>query len=57
MFLAFLYRDSEKSPLSVILRGEIYMYLEGGLRVMVQESYDKMHNIKPEPFPGYERGQ
>jgi len=27
------------------------------LRDMVQESYDRVHNIQPEPFAGYERGQ
>ena len=55
VFLEFLYKDSDKSPLPVILRGEIYMYLEEHLRELVQEAYDKMHNIQHEEFIGYER--
>jgi hypothetical protein len=27
------------------------------LREMVQESFDRMHNIQPEPFAGYARGE
>ena len=56
-FIAKLYDKSDESMLSNMIRGDIYLYLEDRLRDMVQESYDRVHNIQPEPFAGYERGQ
>jgi hypothetical protein len=56
-FIGKLYDNSDESMLSNMIRGDIYLYLEDRLRDMVQESYDRVHNIQPEPFAGYERGQ
>ena len=56
-FIAKLYDNSDASMLSNIIRGDIYLYLEDRLREMVQDSFNRVNNIKPEPFAGYERGQ
>jgi len=56
-FIAKLYDESDNSVLSNIIKGDIYLYLESRLREMVQESFDRVHNIKPEPFAGYARGE
>lgn len=56
-FLEELYWNSMKTQISCILRGDIYLSLESTLRDLVQDSYDRVNQIKPEPFAGYERGQ
>lgn len=51
-----LYRG-ENSKLSNMMKDEIYLTLEPTLRDVVQEVYDELNHVQPEPFAGYERGQ
>lgn len=57
LFLDSLYDDSNKTSLALLIRSEIYLYLENTIGYIVEESYNLANNIKPEPFPGYERGE
>ena len=56
-FIQRIYDFSDDSLLSNIIRDDIYLYLEGHLREMVQQSFDKVYNAKIETFAGYEAGQ
>lgn len=56
-FLDELYWNSMQTQISCILRGDIYLSLETTLRELVQESYDRVYDVQPEPFAGYERGE
>lgn len=40
-----------------LIRNDVYLYLEDRLREMVQEAWDVINNVQPEPFEGYSRGQ
>jgi hypothetical protein len=51
-----LYRG-ENSKLSNMMKDEIYLTLEPTLRDLVQEIYNELNHVQPEPFAGYERGQ
>tara|TARA_B110000285_G_scaffold82627_1_gene95085 strand:+ start:223 stop:591 length:369 start_codon:yes stop_codon:yes gene_type:complete len=57
VFLHYLYEETEDEDLSCIIRGDIYLSLELHLSDLVDEVYNEVFNIKPEPFAGYERGQ
>lgn len=35
----------------------VYFYMERKLCEIVEEVYNDVYNIRPEPFPGYEAGQ
>jgi len=56
-FLHELYLNSGSQSISAIIRDDIYLALEHTLRDLVQESFKRVHNIQPEPFAGYERGE
>lgn len=56
-FLHSLYEETEDEDISLILRGDIYLSLEAHLTDVVNEVYQEVFNIKPEPFAGYERGE
>jgi hypothetical protein len=56
-FLDSLYQNIEPDQTSVTLRNAIYLNLESTLREWVQEAYDELNNVQPEPFAGYGRGQ
>ena len=55
-FLDALYHDRPYT-VSTMLRNAIYLSLESSLRDLVQEIYDELNEVQPEPFAGYERGQ
>ena len=55
-FLDALYHG-QPDTVSTMLRGAIYLSLELCLRDLVQEIYDELNEVEPEPFAGYERGQ
>ena len=57
LFLDSLYDHSNKTALALLIRSEIYLYLENTIGYIVEESYNLANNIKAEPFPGYERGE
>ncbi len=53
-----IYAQREKdSRLANLIKGDIYLVLEPTLRDLVQEIYDEINHVQPEPFAGYERGQ
>jgi len=56
-FLDKLYHDLESDACSILLKNAIYLHLEPTLSDLVQEAYDCVNNIQPEPFAGYERGE
>ena len=56
-FLDCLYNDIESDMCSQVLKSAIYLHLEQTLRVLVQEVFDEINNVQPEPFAGYERGE
>ena len=55
-FLDALYHDT-RDTVSTMLKNAIYLSLELALRGLVQEIYDELNHVQPEPFAGYERGQ
>ena len=53
-----IYAQREKdSRLANLIKGDIYLVLESTLRDLIQEIYDEINHVQPEPFAGYERGQ
>jgi len=56
-FLHELYTNSASQSISAVIRDDIYLSLELTLRDLVQDSYDRVNQTKPEPFAGYDRGQ
>jgi hypothetical protein len=56
-FLDSLYQSIEPDATSVALKNAIYLNLESTLREWVQEAYDELNSVNPEPFPGYGRGE
>jgi len=57
VFLRYLYEETENEDISLILRGDIYLYLELHLSDIVNEVYNEVFNIKSEEFAGYDVGQ
>lgn len=55
-FLDALYHDTPDT-ISTMLKNAIYLSLELALRDLVQDIYDELNEVQPEPFAGYERGQ
>jgi len=55
-FLDILY-NTNSNAVSHMLKDAIYLTLEPTLRDLVQEIYDELNHVQPEPFAGYERGQ
>ena len=56
VFLDVLYH-TDSNTVSHMLKDAIYLTLESTLRDLVQEIYDELNHVQPEPFAGYERGQ
>ncbi len=56
-FIRELYTNSMGQSISHYLREAIYLSLENTLRDIVEDIYYELYPAKPEPFPGYERGQ
>lgn len=56
-FLRSLYEETEDEEISCIIRGDIYLSLELHLNDVVDQVYNEVFNIKPEPFAGYARGE
>ena len=53
-----IYAQSEREQrLATLLKNDIYLYVESTLRELIQELYDELNEVEPEPFAGYERGE